>query len=637
MKIAIFGAGVMGRGIAHACVQAEIEVVLFDHFLAQPAFMMYAKNELRKSLFFARKSDGSLFFKSNHALETVLTKITWHDTSECETDNSVLKECDTIIEAIIENIEEKKKLYQKIEVACASIETTPRLFSNTSTIQIKRLAKHLDAPQRFMGLHFFNPVPDMKLVEAIPHEKTDTATIESATTLAERLGKKLFLVPDVPAFVVNRLLMPMITAFVQELEKSGMQHEAIDKAFTTGTWPEHDEAMRVVQAMIDSAERLVVSDQHKSSIQISQETIDELMRLGAKVPLGPFGLKKALHTGATKDLLFKMGPARLADLVGIDIILDCCEMLSVQEPKRWPVPKLLKTMLQNGKKGMKSGSGFYSYMHSVKTAKIDAGCVEISWEGKYLSRLIIRELINAFRNVDTTDTNAIVLKIRRCRGADVAEFPAGFFNPLFVREIITDWHALIKCMAAFPAPIVALVYGSAIGGGYELALASDYIIAEEKSTIGLPETKLGILPGGGGTQNLPRRVGMEKALWMILGGETIKAAIPWVDRTVPRIEDAAVIHEITSNVIKKKNRPPVSEINLSSMDAVIHERIHEWKKRGTRPPDSFLLASSAIYAGNKKELNEGLVDELGAITAAFQQPTAEEGIRAFFEQREPHF
>ena len=648
MKIAVFGAGTMGRGIAQVLIQSGVEVLIFDLFESNPDLEQFVKKEIWLNLFFARNKDGrSPLFESNEVVEQAFQKINFYQT--CDENFAHLVDCDAVVEAISENIVHKKMLYKSIEPYINLSGTVPAvLFTNTSTLKILSLADGLQYPEYFMGLHFFNPVPLMKLVEAIPHEETSKSTVVFAEYLVSRLGKKIFLAPDIPGFVANRILVPMLIAFSSALEKGGSP-EAIDRAFTSGLWASDLYARPIVEFLIQCAEELVSRDQNQAIYKVTPEQIDEILRLGAKMPLGPFGLKNKLaelekkspddRAGIEKEIRFEMGPGKLCDLVGVDVAVDCCEMLKLQEEgEKWSVSPIFRKMIQDGKRGRKSGQGFYDYNNGVILEFINEGAYAlVRWGSMTVPRLVIQQLTQTLEVLkDRPGLKGVIIALERCRGADIREFPLALRDFRILREVIKEWHKLMKTIRDFPLSVVATIKGSALGGGYEIALACDHIIAQKDALIGLPEVGLGILPGGGGTQHLPRRIGLEKALWMILLAEKIKAAHPWVDEIVEKIEPSEIAALIDGKNITKKVREPMSFMgdDYSKANEVIGLALEKWKNK---PPASFNLAIDAIMEGNKKPVIEGMEEEFSAIEDAFETKDAETGIRSILERKDPVF
>lgn len=217
-KLGVIGAGLMGNGIAHVAALSGIPVVLMD--VQQPALdralATMAKNMERQV------SKGSI---SGADRDAALARIV------TATDNSAFADCDMVIEAATENEEIKKKIFAAL---CPVLKPDALLASNTSSIPITRLAAATDRPGRFIGMHFFNPVPMMKLVEIIRGLATEDATYQAVEALAKRMGKAPVMAQDWPGFVVNRILCPMINEAIQALMEGVGDVAAIDAGMKLG-------------------------------------------------------------------------------------------------------------------------------------------------------------------------------------------------------------------------------------------------------------------------------------------------------------------------------------------------------------------------------------------------------------------
>jgi len=217
-KLGVIGAGLMGNGIAHVAAISGIPVVLMDvqQQALDRALATMAKNMERQV------SKGSV---SSADRDAALARIV------TATDNSAFADCDMVIEAATENEEIKKKIFAAL---CPVLKPEAFLASNTSSIPITRLAAATDRPGRFIGMHFFNPVPMMKLVEIIRGLATEDATYQAVEALAKRMGKAPVMAQDWPGFVVNRILCPMINEAIQALMEGVGDVAAIDAGMKLG-------------------------------------------------------------------------------------------------------------------------------------------------------------------------------------------------------------------------------------------------------------------------------------------------------------------------------------------------------------------------------------------------------------------
>ncbi|MFM2149721.1 MAG: hypothetical protein RLZZ187_2027 [Pseudomonadota bacterium] len=217
-KIGVIGAGQMGNGIAHVAAQAGIQVVLQDVAQTQldKAMATIAKNMDRQV------QKGTVTQADRDAAIARIAQTT---------DTAALGDCDLVIEAATENEELKKKIFAAL---CPKLRPDAILATNTSSIPITRLAATTDRPGRFVGMHFFNPVPMMKLVEVIKGLATEDATVHAVAALAEKMGKTVAYAADYPAFIVNRILLPMINEACFALHEGVGDVASIDAGMKLG-------------------------------------------------------------------------------------------------------------------------------------------------------------------------------------------------------------------------------------------------------------------------------------------------------------------------------------------------------------------------------------------------------------------
>ena len=217
-RIGIIGAGQMGNGIAHVMALAEYEVILSDvskeHLNSATAKI--AQNLERQIL--ANKISKA---QCAQALEKLTTTL----------DLEVVANTDLIIEAVNEKEELKRKIFHSV---IPYLKDHTVLASNTSSISITRLASSTDRPEKFLGFHFMNPVPIMQLVELIPGIATTQDTFEKCSLVVDRLGKTVARSEDFPAFIVNRILIPMINEAIYTLYEGVGSVEAIDTSLKLG-------------------------------------------------------------------------------------------------------------------------------------------------------------------------------------------------------------------------------------------------------------------------------------------------------------------------------------------------------------------------------------------------------------------
>ncbi|MTV17088.1 MULTISPECIES: 3-hydroxybutyryl-CoA dehydrogenase [Bradyrhizobium] len=217
-KVGVIGSGQMGNGIAHVAALAGFDVVLND----------VSGDRLKSAL---ATINGNLTRQvakkaiSETDRKQALDRITSAESLDA------LADCDLVIETAIEKEETKRKIFHEV---CAVLKPEAIVATNSSSISITRLAASTDRPEKFIGIHFMNPVPAMELVELIRGIATDDMTFDTAKSFVAKLGKQVAVSEDFPAFIVNRILLPMINEAIYTLYEGVGNVEAIDAAMKLG-------------------------------------------------------------------------------------------------------------------------------------------------------------------------------------------------------------------------------------------------------------------------------------------------------------------------------------------------------------------------------------------------------------------
>jgi 3-hydroxybutyryl-CoA dehydrogenase len=217
-RIGVVGAGQMGRGISHVCALAGIDVVLCD---LSPEVLAQAMETIDANL-------GRQVARGRIREEDKAAALAHIGTTA---DFAGFADCDMVIEAATEKEDVKRDVFKKL---VPMLKPAALIATNTSSISITRLASATDRPGKFIGMHFMNPVPAMTLVELIRGIATDEATFEATRDLAVKLGKTPVAAEDFPAFIVNRILLPMINEAVYTLYEGVGTVDAIDTAMKLG-------------------------------------------------------------------------------------------------------------------------------------------------------------------------------------------------------------------------------------------------------------------------------------------------------------------------------------------------------------------------------------------------------------------
>jgi 3-hydroxybutyryl-CoA dehydrogenase len=223
-RVGVCGCGLMGSGIAQIAATAGYDVIIFETVEAALSRGMAAiKKSLEKFVERGKSGDGRPFAAGDRdaALARIKTTVAIAD----------LKDCDLVIEAVVENMAVKKELFAALDSLLA-----PRaiICSNTSSLCVIEMASATKRMQRVAGLHFFNPVPLMKLVEIVKTIVTSQETIDTLYAFAKRVGKTAVLAQDTPGFIVNRLLVPYLLYAIRMFEAGLASREDIDEGMKLG-------------------------------------------------------------------------------------------------------------------------------------------------------------------------------------------------------------------------------------------------------------------------------------------------------------------------------------------------------------------------------------------------------------------
>ncbi len=217
-KVGVVGAGTMGNGIAHVFARSGLQVILSD---IEPKFLDRAIQTIEKNLEREVAKNKITAADKSAALRRIVTTL----------ERAKLAECDFVVEAATEKFEIKAELFRDLDRICRP---EVILASNTSSISITKLGALSKRPDKVIGMHFFNPVPVMKLVEVIRGLATSDETFQAVRALAVKLGKTPVEVNDAPGFVSNRVLMPLLNEAMYAVMEGVASAEAVDEVFKLG-------------------------------------------------------------------------------------------------------------------------------------------------------------------------------------------------------------------------------------------------------------------------------------------------------------------------------------------------------------------------------------------------------------------
>ena len=657
-KAAVVGGGTMGGEIAQAIAAADIPVVVKDidqKFVDAAVEKARAVTEGQLSRLV--KKEKLTQEAADARLAEVMGLIT--GTTSYEQFGDV----DFVIEAVPEKMAIKQAVFAEIDAA------TPGhaiLSSNTSSLSITEMGESTLRADKVVGFHFFYPASVMPLVEVVVGEDTSQETATAAYNFAQAIRKQPIVCGEIPGFVVNRILMATIGEVWRVQEDQGLSLKAIDEAIAAAQvapmGPFFLTDLLGLDTVLHVAEHLNHSYGESFYVHKGLQQLVADGKLGAKS--GGEGFFKdgeqTIPGDAAPDaeelvamftcralieacLLVEEGicsvrdidlgmmagagldprrgllpPFWKADVEGLDKVLEKVEMLEEKYGERFAAPVTLRRLVAQGRLGLASGQGFYPYPQpdegeQADTVKLETrDGVAIAWLANLpmnaVSPDVIRDLSSVWERVKAADgVGAMVIAsavpVVFSAGADIKAFTS--MDEAAGAELLETGHALLRDFGQAPVATIAAVNSIAFGGGCEVAMACDVRIAAEAAVFGQPEIKLGIIPGFGGTQRLPRLVGANKALEMNLVGDAVLSEealeLGLVNRVVPD-------HELLETALM-------------------------WgRKLASQAP---IAVGQIKQVSNKGDLDEGIAAEKQGFATAFGSADAKEGIGAFLAKRTP--
>ena len=656
-KAAVVGAGTMGGEIAQVIANADVPVVLKDIKQEFVDHGLEKAREVTKAQLDKLVSKEKLTQEDADArLDEVMGRITG------ALDYSGFGDVDFVIEAAPEKMEIKQSVFRELD------EVTPGhavLASNTSSLSITEMADATLRPEKVVGFHFFYPASVMPLLEIVEGEDTSAETAQAASNFAQAIRKQPITCAEVPGFVVNRILNSAVGELWRAQEEQGLSIQKIDakvaEAQLAPMGPFILTDLLGLDTVLHVAEHLRESYGDSFYIHEGMKRLVDGGHLGAKSGgdgfykdgepqlegdgdpgdelIETFGLKALVEAcllleegvAAARDIDLGMmagagldprrglfPPFMKADLEGLDVVLEKLEKAEQEHGERFAAPRILKRLVAQGRLGQKSGQGFYPYPQpddgdQTDTVKLETrDDVAIAWltnpPMNAISPQVIRDLGTVWERLkEGGDVRAMVIcssiPVVFSAGADIKAFSE--MDQSSGPELIDRGHSLLRELGSGPIATVAAVNALAFGGGCELAMACDFRIAADSAMFGQPEIKLGLIPGFGGTQRLPRLVGPEKALEMNLVGDAVSS------------EEAADFG-LANRVVP---------------DQELFDTALAWARKlaGQAP----LALEQVKLVSNNGDLDAGIEAEKQAFATAFLSEDAKEGISAFLGKRTP--
>lgn len=661
-KIGVVGAGNMGSGIAQKIAQEGLDVVLVD---TGDEFVRRGMGNIERLL---REGAERKIFRPDD-IGRIMSRITG------TTDLQALADADLVIEAVFEDKGVKIDLFKRLDRICMD---KTILATNTSSFYVREFAEATSRPDRVIGLHYFYHPAKNRLLEVIPQQQTSTQTIDRALLAAKLHGKTPILVKDAPGFAVNRFFVPFLNEAARMLEEgvAGIPtiEEGAKRAFRIGMGP--FELMNVTGIPIAvhasatlgnelgsfyATAGIMKSQMEKKANwdltgEVEEEKIAAVMDrlygvcLGVAAALVDEGVATMEDTdrGAKVGLRWTLGPFELMNRLGIEKTFALVEKVADRYPD-FRMPGLLARQRQSGK----------PFAFTLVNLAIDQEIATITINRpeamNALNETVVEQLAERFSEAEKNPgVSAIVFQ-----GAGKA-FVAGADIRYFVEKIkagkIADivaftrkGHQLFRRIEDSTKLTIALLDGLSMGGGSELALACQAIVATPAGSLSFPETGIGIYPGLGGMLRLGRHLGPELAKYYTFTGAAITAAEAQELGIVTRLVDPSATDEEIRKLIRSgrpdKYRPrPLpdrfipwrtlfgAENTATLLEAKIPSGADETivskilKIIGHKAPLALKLVNQIIDRQASASRDEGIEVELDGLSVIFATADALEGI-----------
>jgi enoyl-CoA hydratase/3-hydroxyacyl-CoA dehydrogenase len=646
-KFTVVGAGTMGHGIAELAALAGYEVWLND---VNDDILKNALERIKWSL-------NKLHEKGQiKGVDEVISRI--RITSNLA---EAVKDTDFLVEAVLEDINVKREIFSKAD-ELASKDAV--LATNTSSLPITEIASSTKNPGRVLGIHFFNPPVLMPLVEVIRGKYTEDKVVKEAISIVERMGKTPIIVnKDIPGFIVNRLLFRLFEISCLLVEGGKASITDVDSTaiyelgfpmgvFILEDYTGIDIGYLVGKAMIERGVKayecrmleekfskrefgvksgkgfysypqpgkFVVPEIPKTSKVNGLTLISPVINEASYLLRENISSKEDIDKGCKLGLGWSRGIFEYADEYGIDKVVATLDYLyNETNMEQFKPDPLLLEMMKTGKLGKKTGEGFYKYGEEKTVGSLTIRVEEpLGWiildkrDGiNTLDRELISDLSKALDIMEDDDRVRVILIKGNGRafsvGVDVKEFlNLTPFKAMIASRRLQELFNKIQFLAK---PVIAVIHGYALGGGLELAMSCDIRVASRDAHLGQPEINLGLIPGAGGSQRLPR-LAKNKGTYLVLSGEIIEA------------EEAFRVGLVDFIAEPEKLEDEAKKIAL---------------KLAEKSPLALASAKYAINFGLQGNIWVGEAYESSLFGLLFSTKDVQEGVTAFLNKRKPRF
>jgi len=675
--VAVIGAGNMGAGIAQRIAQEGITVFLVDR---EKSLAEAGKEKIAVLL---EQAIERRIFRPDHVSRIL-------DNVIPTTDMGAIRDTGLVIEAVFEDEEVKRNLFEELNSICAK---STIFATNTSSLSVTELAEGSGRPDRFGGLHFFYHPAKNRLLEVICGVATSRETEHFMYRFGSTIGKTCIRVADYPGFAVNRFFVPWLIEAVRMFDEGvasiptietaarrafgiGMgpfelmnvtgvaiaYHAAASLERTLGSFYKPTESLKVHTEMHENWELKGEADPDRF-----EEVSDRLLGCVYTVSCGlveeDVATREDTDRGAVVGLRWLHGPFAMMNRAGTPEALACVRRFTTRYPSL-EVPSSLKELVSDDKRWPLS---FVEQHVEGSIARIVFNRPEAL---NALNPDIMRELKECFSAVSAnSDVETVIFEgVGKAfvAGADIRFFvdalQEGDFDRIY--SFTEEGHELLNAIATSKKLTVAYVDGMALGGGAELALACQKIIATGNASFAFPETGIGIYPGLGGTQRLPRKVGKPLARYFVLCGAPLgaddavscgfadallqgQAPLSDTERGEEIADQARQDTEVRKGQANKSLAEAEALFSDANIETLLAGRLPDQiedirfaektlKFLSRKAPVALRTAANLIEKGSQTSLEEGLQEELQCLESIFSTEDALEGLSSVGKRR-PQF
>ncbi|MBN1572951.1 MAG: enoyl-CoA hydratase/isomerase family protein [Deltaproteobacteria bacterium] len=651
-KVGVIGGGAMGGGIAYVLSSVGIETLVKD---IEQKFVDKAIEGCKK-IYDGRVKKGKMAQEvADGGMALIKGTLTFDG----------FEDVDLIIEAVPEVMDIKKKVFADLEGACPE----HTIFAtNTSSLSIEEISKATKRPDKVVGLHFFNPANVMKLVEVIYYPGTDNKVVETMMDFSTKIKKIPIEVGNCAGFAVNRTLIPyMGEAMAALLDTPGLTTQEIDKAavefgmpmgpfiltdlvgldvgtHAAGTleeaYGERCRVMPLMKRMVDagllgqksqkgfydytkegapnSDEFLKILEEERKNVTPTKAKFDisrliliqirEALMLVDEGFASPYDVDTGMVYGTGFPYKTAWGPLHYAELImGWDEVKKKFDEYAKSVDKvRFAAPKILDD-LASGKRRLLKRCHYKVDDNGVALMYVDNPPMNA------LAKQTVEDIEEAFNAAFKDDkVRAIILTGAGTvfvAGADIKEIQF-IDDPKLGEEMTRMGQKVLDKIEQASKPVIAAINGYCLGGGLEIASACHIRYASSKAQIGVPEINLGIIPGFGGTQRVPRIVGLARGIELVTTGRFLSAQEAYEYGLVTKVSAPA-------DLIKDAKALATQMAGKSRL--------------------AITAAMTAVVKGYMTTLEEGLKIESKEFGKLVPTEDKKEGIAAFIEKRAPNF